>query len=197
VAGLRPDAIVFTGDAVNQDAGLPHFLRLMRALAAIAPTFAVRGNWDVWWFSNLRLFEDTGVRVLDGEAVPLQVDDRRVWFVGAPVEGHDQLWPALAGVPREDPSVVLFHYPDVGARALELGVDLALAGDTHGGQVRLPLLGPLIRIRRFGTYREAGLHSIAGGYLYISRGIGMEGGWAPRVRFLCPPELTVLELVPK
>ena len=197
VASLRPDAIVFTGDAVNQDGGLVHFRRLMRALAAIAPTFAVRGNWDVWWFSHLRFFAGTGVRDLDGEAVPLAVRSVRVWFVGAPVEGHDLLWPVLGEVPPDELSIVLHHYPEVGARALELGADLALAGDTHGGQVRLPPLGPLIRISRFGAYNDAGLHRIGSGLLCVNRGIGMEGGWVPRVRFGCRPEITVVEIVPE
>jgi hypothetical protein len=196
VAGLHPDVIAFTGDAVNAAEGLPHFRRLMQALAAIAPTFAVRGNWDVWWYSHLRLFEGTGVQVLDGRAAPVLVGAARVWLVGAPVDGHDLLWPALHSVPAGEPVIALHHYPEVGAEALRRGADVALAGDTHGGQVRLPLLGPLVRISRFGTYYDAGLHRIGGGLLYVNRGIGMEGGRAPRVRFLCRPEIAVLELAP-
>ena len=196
VAGLHPDVITFTGDAVNQDGGLPHFRRLMQALAAIAPTFVVRGNWDVWWYSHLRLFEGTGVQVLDGRAASIPAGSTRVWLVGAPVDGHDLLWPALQSVPAGEPTIVLHHYPEVGAEALRRGADVALAGDTHGGQVRLPLLGPLVRISRFGTHYDAGLHRTGGGLLYVNRGIGMEGGGAPRVRFLCRPEIAVLELAP-
>ena len=90
------------------------------------------------------------------------------------------------------------HLPAISAQALRLGADVALSGDTHGGQLRLPGLGPLIRISRGGSSFDIGLHRIAPhGHLYVSRGSGMEGGTVPRVRFLCRRELTLIELVPE
>jgi uncharacterized protein len=82
----------------------------------------------------------------------------------------------------------------VGSRA-----DLLLAGDTHGGQIRLPGIGPLLRIRRWsGDFVHTGLHELPGGLrMYVSQGVGMEGGSVPRVRFLVPPEIAVLDLVPQ
>jgi hypothetical protein len=60
----------------------------------------------------------------------------------------------------------------------------------------VPPLGALIRIHRRGVWLPAGLHEIDGSHLYVSRGIGMEGGRAPRVRFMCRPEIAVIDVVP-
>jgi predicted MPP superfamily phosphohydrolase len=78
-------------------------------------------------------------------------------------------------------------------------VDLFLAGHVHGGQVALPFYGALLTLSRFGKRFERGLYPDADGFgfpLYVSRGIGMEGGAMPRVRFCSRPELALIELVP-
>ena len=89
----------------------------------------------------------------------------------------------------------LHHYPERAVAASRRGVELMVAGDTHGGQIRLPLLGPLVQMSRFGRYFDMGLHRVGGSWLYVNRGIGMEGGNAPRMRFLCRPEVALIELV--
>src|SRR6185295_20262966 len=73
IAAERPDLIVFTGDAINSPAGLPVLGKLMTRLAAIAPTFAVRGNWDVWFWKGLDLYGGTGVRELNCAAARVDV----------------------------------------------------------------------------------------------------------------------------
>ena len=79
-----------------------------------------------------------------------------------------------------------------------IGADLLVTGHTHGGQVCLPLVGPLVTSSKLPKRHSAGLLDLADGtQVYVSRGIGMERGHAPRLRFLCRPELTVLELVPQ
>ena len=75
------------------------------------------------------------------------------------------------------------------------GVDLQLSGHTHGGQVRLPLYGALLTLSAMGKRFEAGLYRLGEMALYVNRGLGMEGGAAPRVRFLCRPEITVFDLL--
>lgn len=92
----------------------------------------------------------------------------------------------------------------VGYKEMKRAPDLMLAGHTHGGQVSLPWGEPLFsesgdrhafQIPRnmwkgFFTYPN-------GGHLLITRGAGMERGWAPRVRFLCPSEISVIDIVPE
>ena len=93
--------------------------------------------------------------------------------------------------------IFVHHYPETAAFALSAGADLALSGDTHGGQVRLPFIGALVRISRFGYYFERGMHAVEGAMLYVSSGVGMEGGMIPRVRIFCPPEIVLLEIMPE
>jgi predicted MPP superfamily phosphohydrolase len=90
--------------------------------------------------------------------------------------------------------VLLYHSPDIAPQAAEAGIDLYLCGHTHGGQIRLPLFGALITSSKLGKRYEMGCHTVGNMTLYVSRGIGMEGGSAPRARFLCPPEITLWTL---
>jgi predicted MPP superfamily phosphohydrolase len=73
-------------------------------------------------------------------------------------------------------------------------IDLYLAGHTHGGQVALPFYGALITLSKTGKKYESGLHHLSNTYMYTNRGIGMEGGKAPRVRFCARPEVTVIDI---
>jgi predicted MPP superfamily phosphohydrolase len=72
---------------------------------------------------------------------------------------------------------------------------LLVAGHTHGGQVQIPFFGPPITLSRVPrSVAAGGFHSLDGRAIYVSRGIGNERGWAPRVRFLAPPEVSLLTL---
>jgi uncharacterized protein len=200
VAGESPDLIVFTGDSINAPEGAANFRRLMSRLAAIAPTYAVRGNWDVWYWNAIDLFGGTGVTELDGKAVrvPLGRGPRQgpeLWIAGVAAGSAGQIPRVLASIPHGALSVLLHHYPDeIGAAAGQ--VDLYCAGHTHGGQVALPFYGALVTLSRFGKRYESGLHREGSTWLYVNRGIGMEGGGAPRVRFFARPEITIIELRP-
>jgi len=90
----------------------------------------------------------------------------------------------------------LYHYPDAIEEAAQHRIDLYCAGHTHGGQVALPFYGAIITLSKFGKKYESGLRRLEDTWLYVNRGIGMEGGPAPRVRFCARPEITVIELSP-
>jgi predicted MPP superfamily phosphohydrolase len=197
IAGEHPDVIVFTGDAINAPDGLDNFRTLMKQLAAIAPTYAVRGNWDVWFSSKLDLFGGTGAVELTSVAVRAPVPGAEVWIAGVPVDSEREIPHVLATVPASALSVLLFHYPDEIMQASALGVDLYLAGHTHGGQVALPWYGALITYSKFDKRFEAGRYQVGPTTLYVSRGIGMEGRSAPRIRFCARPEVSVIDLVPR
>jgi hypothetical protein len=196
VRDLQPDLIVFTGDAVNSRAGLPVFRRCLRELAAVAPLYAVRGNWEQWWFREPDVYAGTGAIVLDGESRSLTIGGSRLVLAGLPVNREGETAALLGRLPEEGFRLYLHHFPAAAALAPPGSFDLALTGDTHGGQVRLPLLGALVRIPRHDVWLPSGLQQTRGGPVYVNRGIGMEGGRVPRVRFLCRPEITLIELCP-
>lgn len=87
------------------------------------------------------------------------------------------------------------HAPDFALGDVQ--ADLLIAGHTHGGQVRLPLLGPVITLSKVPRKWAAGVTDLGNNRtLIVSRGVGMERGHAPRLRFLCRPELVVVDLLP-
>ncbi|MDQ5837743.1 MAG: metallophosphoesterase [Acidobacteriota bacterium] len=203
VAAERPDLIVFTGDSLNSPGGLPVLRKLLPRLASIAPTYAVRGNWDTAFWRREQLFEGTGVVELKKGAARVDVAGTSLWVAGAPFASLAEppdgvpsgIKNALREVPSEAFTLFLYHTPDLILEAAETGrVDLYCAGHTHGGQVALPFYGALVTLSKFGKRYESGLHRERDTWLYVNRGIGMEGGPAPRVRFLARPEVTVIEL---
>jgi uncharacterized protein len=195
VAAERPDLIVFTGDSTNSPEGLPVLRKLLPRLAQLAPTFAVRGNWDIGYGEEL--FGGTGVRELNGEAVRVEAAGTSLWVAGAAFGSTDKIHDALNVVPPGAFTILLYHTPDEILDVAATGrVDLYCAGHTHGGQVALPFYGALVTLSKFGKRYESGLHRERDTWLYVNRGIGMEGDPAPRVRFLARPEVTVIELAP-
>ena len=75
------------------------------------------------------------------------------------------------------------------------GLDLYLAGPTHGGQVALPLYGALWTNSAYGQRFERGLSRVGETWLYVNRGIGMTA-YLPKIRFLSRPEITVIDIGP-
>ena len=196
VAKLKPDIICFTGDAVNSPAGLANFRRCMNRLAKIAPTYACWGNWEAY-FPNIDYYGDTGVRVLHDQSETVTVRGQKINLAGIRYNRDVSagLEEALTDVDGEEPTVLLCHVPSVILELEGTGVDLCLSGHTHGGQVAMPFYGALLTLSPTGKRFEQGLYLHEGTYLYINRGIGMEGGKFPRVRFFARPEVTLIELV--
>lgn len=193
----RPDLIVFTGDTVNSSysGDLAGLRDLLSPLTAPLGVFAVLGNHDRWAGAEqvIETLEESGVRVLRDEAVPVRIGQSVVWLVGLRDNSINYASPAplVEGLPEGARYIVLAHSPDVVFEANELGAGLVLAGHTHGGQICLPLWGPLIVPSRFGRRFTSGLIWQQDTPMYVSRGIGMA---VVHARLLCRPELAVLEV---
>ena len=98
--------------------------------------------------------------------------------------------PDLNSVSADAFRILLSHTPDNITWARRQGIDVMLAGHTHGGQIRLPLLGPIYSPSRFGCRYSAGVFRLEPTLLHVSRGLS---GREP-IRYNCPPELTKLVL---
>jgi uncharacterized protein len=195
IAKENPDLILFAGDSVNSSGGLDVFKKCMAGLAELAPTFAVRGNWDAAFWRDLDLFGGTGVQELDGRGIDLVIRGATVSVNGLAVGHEAQINDVLGRITSATFSLFLYHYPDELDNVSSHRVDLYCAGHTHGGQVSLPWYGALITLSRFGKKYESGLYRKEDTIMYVNRGIGMEGGYAPRVRFCARPEVTVIDIV--
>jgi hypothetical protein len=191
---LKPDLIVFTGDAANSREAVPLFRRTLRSLEAGLGKLAVRGNFDVGRARGWDLFEGTGFRLLESDSVVLAKagEEFRVCGVGALCNSRGDL-PA-ANPPRF--TIYLHHYPAMVEEVSGPGVDLYLCGHTHGGQVALPFYGAIVTLSRTGKKYESGFYRVGPTAMYVSRGVGMEGGVAPRVRFCARPEVTLIDVRP-
>ncbi len=198
VRPLHPDLIVFTGDGINQREGLENFRTLMRDLTAIAPVYAVSGNWDYYFgLSPDDLYRGTEVHLLQNSAEKVEIHSFPLWLVGVDEAGPVEMAALLGRVPPGQASLVLSHRPDTAPDAAEFGADAYLCGHTHGGQVALPEYGALVTLSKYGKRFERGRVELKNTTVYINRGIGMEGGIFPRLRFCSRPEIALIRLVPQ
>ena len=199
---LEPDLILLPGDLAqvwpraHADAQ-EEFRALLARLQAPLGVFAVRGNSDDPQFLAA-ILEHTQVRLLDDELVHLERDGLRIALCGLDLDfdapSARAAVSALAQASGADElRLAVAHLPDAVAALPREGVDLLIAGHTHGGQVVLPGFGPLLTLTRVPRRVAAGgLSLFDGRRLYVSRGVGMERGWAPPLRLFCPPEVTLL-----
>lgn len=185
INALSPEFACFTGDIVEDSGHLPKALEILSAIKC--PVYGVPGNHDHWSNSDFptikRAFEKAGGTWLVNEQVTLA--KQAIHLVG------------IDAVPLTLPpdshytSILLAHYPLWADRIGPHRFDLILAGHSHGGQVRLPLLGALIVPFNVGRY-ELGMFQTKAGQLYVNAGIGT---FYLHVRFLCRPEIAVFERV--
>lgn len=175
------DLLVFTGDAVNAEHFTPEFHRIIDGVVAPKGRYGVRGNHD------FRL--DMGAPMAELDGVPVVIGD--ITLCGAAFHKPKNLAPC---VDRAEGFVIAaYHSPDL-VEALH-NVDLYLAGHTHGGQVRLPWFGATLTMSRFGKKYEMGRYQVGATTLYVNRGVGVSPLPAPPVRFLCRPEVAIINVV--
>ena len=197
INSLKPDIIVFTGDCLNTLDALPKFKDTMKKLKADIGKYAVLGNIDFWCWDNSDLFGNTGFQVLDKGNIKLVKNGETFYISGLNCKYPDTYYEVLKSIPGNNYSIFLYHYPDLVEDLKEINVDLYLAGHTHGGQVAIPFYGALITLSKYGKKYESGKYTVGNTILYVNRGIGMEGGNIPRVRFCARPEITIFNLKPK
>lgn len=194
---LKPDVIVFTGDALNTAGALPVFRETMKKLRASCGKFAVRGNFETGPLGKLDLYAQTGFELLEGKTVGVTKNGETIYISGLSCDNPAGFKPLLRAVPEGSFSVFLYHFSDLVESGENLNLDLYLCGHTHGGQVALPFYGALITLSKFGKKYESGIHRVGERILYVNRGIGLEPRPAPQVRFCARPEIAVFDVLPR
>ncbi len=208
INSLNPDAVFLTGDFVSAGLAPRKFAigagwqcaNLLNALTC-RERYAVLGNHDMMVDARevTEALRANGVTVLRNGCIPVERPGGRFWLcgIGDPVAGHphpdEAVPPSIRNVAHE-PIVLLCHAPDYADQLLMLpagqAVSLMLTGHTHGGQVRLPLVGALA-LPIMGKKYVEGWFRLGQMQLYVNRGLGTVG--VP-FRFNCPPEISLLTL---
>jgi uncharacterized protein len=202
---LEPDLVLMTGDYVSEGPMPKSFAarssyRCAEILSGIKcpQRWSVLGNHDVTVGEAIvtDALQTHGLPVLANAYVPFERNGARLWIGGVKDIGESHPDLHLAA-PRKlqtskEPVILMGHEPDYADRVVKHGgVDLMLSGHSHGGQVRLPIIGALYLPPLGRKYAEGHFHLQNGLQLYVNRGIGAVG--VP-FRFDCPPELTLITL---
>ena len=223
--GLDFDILVHTGDMLDNGPGIAPAVAFLREVAGGRPAFTVLGNHDYHHYSTLENLlnvhtlrriglpiqiplagyldelketaREAGIVTLNNEGRIVRASEHAVWLAGVDdlMLGRPDLNRALAGAPSDLPVLLLAHNPDIQPWAALAGTELTLAGHTHGGQISLPGIGPLLTRCQIGRERVTGLstdsldgtHSV----LHVSRGLGE----TLTFRWNCPHHATIIELV--
>jgi len=205
---LKADLLALTGDFITWDPSTQR--AVVEALAGLRAPFGIfgcLGNHEAWSHAEAsitRMFAQVGIRMLRYERVAISTQGEALNLMGVDYESDHRMGPfseksvhrylegAESLIVPGAVNILMSHNPNTFDRAAELGIDLSLAGHTHGGQVTLEFISPEIALSRLVTPYVSGWFQKPGGQLYVNRGIGTIG--VP-IRFGAPPEITVYELV--
>jgi hypothetical protein len=193
-----PDVLLFAGDYIHIPWNSDGYSQEIENLNVILKgfdlelslgTYAIAGNVDrseIW----SRAFDDLPVVVIRDT---VSYDLGSVYLTGL---AFNDSFKTQISVPQKDKfHIVLGHSPNFSLG--DVKADLLLAGHTHGGQVQLPFVGPILTLSAVPRVWASGVTEISPGKtLVVSRGVGLERMDAPRMRFLCRPEIVVIDLVP-
>jgi predicted MPP superfamily phosphohydrolase len=207
---LRPDLVVLLGDyvathrfvteRVAPEVWAGEFARL----AAPLGVWAILGNHD-WWHGVAavrRALANVGIPCLENRAVLLGEGGARFWIAGlgdqlahrvgrGTFRGEDDLPGTLGRVTTDHPVILLAHEPDIFVK-VPPRVCLTLAGHTHGGQIRIPLLWPSFVPSRYGARFAYGHIVETGRHMIVSGGLGTS---SLPVRLGMPPEIVNIEII--
>jgi predicted MPP superfamily phosphohydrolase len=180
VSRQAPDLWVLTGDVIESPKGIPTALELVSSARASADVIMVPGNNDTRVFEChpelAAEFAGATSAMLVNESTPIERHGDALWVVGVddPSRCREDVPAALVGVPAGAFRMMLAHSIDALPAATEAGIDVAICGHSHGGQIRLPFCGALspgnerVKGRRFAE----GAHRFGETWAYVCRGLG-------------------------
>lgn len=224
LADHEPDFLILTGDLIAHMDSVPHLAKTLSPLNGIPGVFVFGSNdyWTPKTVNPFKYFVKDREPVMSTERLPTEELESELLNAGWVSLNNERSQADLLGNRIDmrgvnDPHIRLDRYHDVAGgfdpdaslrlavthapylRVLDPmaddGADLIIAGHTHGGQVCVPGYGALVTNCDLDGKRAKGLSSHAGAALHVSAGLGTNP-YAP-VRLACPPEATMLHLVPR
>ncbi|MGY1463324.1 metallophosphoesterase [Bacillus toyonensis] len=201
---LHPDIVVFTGDLIDKfgsySAEKDEAKVILQKINAPLGKYAVFGNHDRGGGGSVfykKYMEEAGFSVLVNEVQKIKVGNGKYITISGLDDfllGKPQIDATLKRVRQQDFNMLLVHEPDVVDKVACYPVDFQVSGHSHGGQVQIPFIGPLITTKLAESYVE-GMYELEGKnkplHLYVNRGIGTT---RMSVRFWSVPELSVFVL---
>jgi len=208
VAGRRFDMIAITGDLELRGEGFDAMRRVLDSVTSEHGVFFTPGNGEYQHYDIDQLLEaldSWGVKTLRNESFLIEKAGAGLRIIGVddPFTRHSDLRAALREASPNEFKLLLAHSPAIAGEAIGAQIDLVLSGHTHGGQVRLPILGaPYTHLGRGSPKLDQGVFEgrrlsqktgVDAGRtkVYVTRGVGMSNTF---VRFLCPPEIAIITL---
>lgn len=200
IQSYSPDLIIFTGDLLhqpNQFQKKSEVISLLALLEAPLGKFAVYGNHDHGGFGTTiysTIMKNAGFTVLQNESAVIQLGGDHIYLSGIdePMLGTPSLTKIEHTAKKDSFHIFLSHVPDLAVQIKDF--DLFLSGHSHGGQIRLPIIGPLV-LPPFANHYNSGEYARGFGdhvsIIYVNRGLGTTG--VP-LRFMAIPEITFFSL---
>jgi predicted MPP superfamily phosphohydrolase len=165
-----------------------------RVIGAVLSVFGpgVRSDGEHEAHAMADALRAAGITVLHNEGVRVCKNNRTVWIAGCDSAwaGHADMASAMQGRRPGEACLALIHEPDLAFEAEAAGANLILAGHTHGGQIKLPLIGAPYTLRMDPRIAIAsGFQRVEAGLLHITAGLGH----TIPLRFGCPPEVVWMD----
>lgn len=211
------DFVFVTGDVIDCEEGITSCVENLKKFSPALGTYVVFGNHDYFDYhlwdvisnsspSNGRLkyknrpdlfekaLEKEGIRVMRNETEEIKSgrDSLLIHGLDDPVTGRANIRKAMQDFDPAKVNILLTHTVDVFLDIGEGEIDLSFSGHSHGGQICMPLLGPVVIHTVFGRHYAAGIRRLRGAVCSISRGVGASRFFF--LRFLAPPEAIVLNV---
>ncbi|MGB8644008.1 MAG: metallophosphoesterase [Anaerolineae bacterium] len=192
----NPDVVLLGGDYITLElAYLSEIGEALRRLHAPLGVYGVLGNHDYWQDANAvhHMLETAGVVDVTNAGRWLHRENSRIRIAGIGDLWEDlpDLHTAVGGAHETEPVILLSHNPDYAMELQDPRVKVVLSGHTHGGQICLPKIGPVITNSKYGKRVASGHVQFDSFQVYTSRGLGTVV--AP-FRYNCPPEVAVFTL---
>ena len=191
---FEPDLIFITGDLVDETKCLPWLPSTLGRLQAKHGIYYVLGKHDKRIKDEIgfrKQLSDLGLTQASGRWHDVEIDGKLIRLTGNELPWYSDVKELEPDVGRQaDLKILLSHSPDQLDWAKPRGFDLMFAGHTHGGQISLPIVGPIVAPSKYGVHYASGTFDVEGMIMHVSRGLA---GDEP-IRLCCPPEIGLFTL---